>query len=61
MMAELKRDEKAEADGGLIGYAYGSAEGMRKDPLLPPMPRKLHVPKQGEEATAAKWLNGNLY
>ena len=60
-MAELKRDEKAEADGGLIGSAYGSAKGMLERPLLPPMPRKLHAPKQGEEATIAKWLNGNLY
>ena len=34
---------------------------MLERPLLPPMRRKLHVPKQGEEATTAKWLNGNLY
>ena len=25
---EMERDEKDEADGGLIGSAYGSAEGM---------------------------------
>ena len=28
MMVELKRDEKAEANGGLVGSAYGFAEGM---------------------------------
>jgi hypothetical protein len=57
----LEIDEKVEADGGLILFAYGSTEGILERPLLPPTPRKLHVPKQGEEDTTAKWMNGNLY
>ena len=60
-MVELKRDEKDEADGGLIGFAYGSTKGMSERPTSPPMPRKLHVPKHGEEDNATKWLNGNIY
>lgn len=57
----LEIDEKVEADGGMISSAYGSVVGMLERPLLPTMPTKLHVPKQGDEATAVKWLNGNIY
>ena len=32
----LEIDEKVEADGGLIWYAYGYAEGMLERPASPP-------------------------